>query len=248
MIKYVLLSICFIVASCGTTIVVVEKPAPRMHANQSEFDSDLQGEYFITDSIVDWSLWTSYNEIYEPKVILETDTSYFHTVNSRMTISDYHIVNKVIQTGYMSRVVYDTTEFSESEREFVNTIVLNDYMAKITFHEEIDTLFNLNDGDLIRKYKGQYILNRKCEDGYEPILMHNEGKDSYSFGYLEPHVLADYYYSFRTKKKDLKAMIVDDAEDAVKMRNSELRYCMKNELFTLWQTIRKREMDVLIDQ
>ncbi|MFT6981578.1 MAG: hypothetical protein ACJAUD_000342 [Crocinitomicaceae bacterium] len=248
MIKYVLLSICFIVASCGTTIVVVEKPVPRMHANQSEFDSDLQGEYFITDSIIDWSLWTSYNEIYEPKVILETDTSCFPTVNSRMIISDYCIVNKVIQTVYISRVMYDTTEFSEHEREYIDTIVLTGDMAKIIFHEEIDTLFNLEQGDLIRKYKGQYILNRQCEDGYEPILMRKEGKDSYSFGYLELGVLADYYSSFGTKKKDFKAMIVGEAGDAVKMKNSELRHCIKNDLFTLWRTIQKREMHVLIDQ
>jgi hypothetical protein len=248
MIKYVILSICFIVASCGTAIVVVEKPVPRMHANQSEFDTELQGQYFITGSIVDWSLWTSYNEIYDPKVVLKTDTSCFPTVNSRMIISDYCIVNKVIQTVYISRVMYDTTEFNEDEREYIDTIVLTGDMAKIIFHEEIDTLFNLEQGDLIRKYRNQYVLNRKCENGYEPILMRKEGKASYSFGYLKLEALADYYSSFGTKKKDFKAMLVEEAGAAVKMKNSELRYCMKNELFTLWQSIRKRELDVLIDQ
>ena len=56
-----------------------------MHANQRTIDTELQGEYFISDSIVDWSLWTSHNEIYDPKVALETDTSNFQIINSRMT-------------------------------------------------------------------------------------------------------------------------------------------------------------------
>ena len=43
-------------------------------------------------------------------------------------------------------------------------------------------------------------------------------------------------------------MLVEEAGAAVKMKNSESRYYMKNELFTLWQSIRKRELDVLIDQ
>ena len=136
---------------------------------------------------------------------------------------------------------------SQRVRETIESVNISGDMVQFNFIEEVDTIYNLNEGDVIRKFDDDYIFNQKYEDVYGVILLRNDVDTNFSIRYLETEVLSEYYMGFMTDKMDVKTMVLE-AGEAVKMKNSELRYFTENDLFTLWHTIQKCEIIVETNQ
>lgn len=235
--KFIQALLFLILASCTTPVVIVKHPVPNMRRDLNGFNSDLVGEYLITDTIVNEVFFDALNELYNPEIILDTDTSVFITAKMKVVISKHAIISKKVYTGYLFRSLYDAEGINETDN--IDAIIFLNDTVKIISKEEVDTLFNIQNQDIVRKYKGQYLLNKWNDSGYQPILLTKMQHGFWKLMDLEEDHLVDYYNSFDHENNEEKANLVY-SEEAISLKNSELKDLIRNEYFTVRYTLAKK--------
>ena len=239
--KFIQLFLLLILSSCGASIVYVKHPVPKMRYNQKAFNSDLIGEYIITDSSLNIGI-EILNELYNPKILFNTDTSSVVTGQLRIIITNNMIIKKSNYSGYMLMAYYNSqkNEYPAEIDEIIDTIVYVGDTVKFISKEQIDTIFNLQQRDIIRKYENGYILNSHnfYGEGYHPILFTKLPPDQLRLMDLDHNELVSYYWSFFTNKMEKKAnKVIND--DVIKLKNYELKRLIQNNCFTLRYSIKK---------
>jgi len=207
-----------------------------MRHNQNGFKSDQIGEYYITDSIVNEGFFDALNELYNPVIILETDTSIVVTAQLKIVISEQMIISRKLYSGYMHKTFFDS--LSNKNTNEIDTIIFLGDTVKFVSKEQIDTLFNTHDQDIIRKFQGGYLLNKWHEEGYQPILLTKSQGGLLRLMDIENNYLVKYYWSFFTDKMDNKADLVNNGF-AIELKNSELKHLVKNNYFTIRYLLKK---------
>ena len=235
--KFIPVILILVLSSCISSIVYVKHPLPKMRIDQNEFNSDIVGEYLITDTIIDVFFFDAFNELYNPKICLEPDTSFFVTVQMKVFISKHTIISKKLFTGYMSRSFYDSRDKELSNE--IDTIIFIEDTVKLISKEQIDTLINIQNQDIVREYKEHYLLNKWHKEGFQPILLTKTQNGYWKILDIEENRLLEYYYSFDSEKMDMKAELVDN-DEAIKLKNSELKYLIRNDYFTTRYSLSKK--------
>ena len=239
--KFIQLFLLLLLSSCVSTAVYVKHPVPKMKFNQKAFKSDLIGEYIITDSSLNIGI-EILNELYNPKILFDSDTSIVVTGQLKIIITNNMIIKKSKYSGYILKAFYDSQK-NERPAEIdkkIDTIIYISDTVKFISKEEIDTIFNIKQGDIVRKYENSYMLNT-CNiygEGYHPVLLTKLQPELLRFMELNHNELVSYYWSFFTNKMDKKAnKAIND--DVIKLKNSELKRLIQNNCFTLRYSIKK---------
>jgi hypothetical protein len=227
--KYSIFFLLVILASCADTRVYLKYPTPKMRMNQKGFNSDLIGKYAITDSILDKGFFSASNEMHHPEIFLPADTSVYFTFQSKVILSENSIISKEIYTVYLFKSMYET--FDNKHLDGNDSLIFLGDTVKIILKAQIDTLFNISNKDILRKYKDHYVLNKWHEEGYQPILLSRRNKDVLDILDLNKNDLADYYRGFDTDKMELKVDLINNGE-TINLKNSELKFLIKNKYFT----------------
>jgi hypothetical protein len=125
--------------ACKETIpvVVFEKPLPENKSNIN-FPQTKFGDYYNIDN------------------------------EETLTINEKFVLRKKIIKDTIGLSLKNEFEKNDSIKEYFHNIQfskLSDTMFLMTSNK-IDTIFNLNKGDVLRKLKGHYILNHKYDENY----------------------------------------------------------------------------------
>lgn len=235
-IKFIPALLLMVFSSCGSSVIYVKQPIPIMRLDLNRFNKDLIGEYLVTDSIVDELFLDAINELYNPEIILETDTSVLLTFHMKIVISKHAIISKKILTGYMFKPFYDSLDKKDSA--LVDKITLVNDTVKVTLKELSDTLFNLEQQDILRRFKGHYLLNIKTEEAYQPILLSKISSGSLLIKDFEKYKIVNYYQSCSSNKSINKAEMINNGE-GIKMKNSELKKFIKYDCFGIRYSLKK---------
>ena len=225
--KLIYLFLFVLVTSCSSSYVYLDRPIPQMRTSQKTLKSTILGTYKVTNSILDSNFLTVLNELYNPLIKIDSDTAIFFTGNMEVLVSKDLITMKKNMTIYTSKTYYDSN-FSEKDRTQIDTILFNHDLVKIITKETIDTLIDISSLDVIKKHKGNYVLNKHVEEGYQPIFLMIENESKLQIMDLHREDLFEYYSGFRTEKMMNKAEDVDNG-NTIKLTNSELRYLIKND-------------------
>lgn len=241
--KLASLLIAFILTSCVSSYVAVKHPLPEGKKNLSEIPSKLRGTYQFRDTLLNGGLFTAKNERYNPEIILEEATSLEITIRSSVTVYENMVVRHSQYSFYAHKDYYES-EFSRKDLPDVDTVIFVDDIAKIVEKRELDTLMNLDSGDVLRKYKGNLIVNRWIEDAYYPFLVTRDRKRSLSVTALSDTMVTEYYYSFSNEEMDWK--VEQKNEDIpIEISNSELKDMISKgcfvPVFTLDRILKKDE-------
>lgn len=204
--------------------------------DQKGFNSDLIGEYVISDSILDKGFFTASNQMHHPEIFLPADTSVYFTFQSKVILSEKSIISKEIYTAYLFKSMYET--FDNKHLDGNDSLIFLGDTVKIILKAQIDTLFDISNKDILRKYKGYYVLNKWHEEGYQPILLASRNKDVLDILDLNKNDLADYYRGFASDKMDFKADLINNGEK-INLKNSELKHLINNNYFVVRYTLRK---------
>lgn len=141
---------CLIIASCEEPVKFSE-PQPQHKSNLSSFPTRIKGTY--------------------------------KSLNDEYTIE---ITDKMIIRNYKSNVCLSKSELDSSKNlELKGNLLIdkdNDLAFQITIKDDTiagfafqsDTIFIINNENLLRKFKGHYFLNTKLEGGYYVQMITNE--------------------------------------------------------------------------
>lgn len=235
--KLILGLLLFVLTSCAYTVVLVKHPVPKMRRDLSGFNSELIGEYTITDTLIDEDFFEAVNELYDPEIKLDMDSSVFIMAQMKVVISEHLVLSKKTFTAFMYRSFYNS-QAPKLYDEIDTVIFLND-TVKIVLNEKVDTLFNNQNQDLLRKYKDHYLLNKSRDGAYQPILLTETELGSWQLMDLDENRLVDYYNSFDHEKSEAKANLVY-AEEPITLKNSELRDLIQDDYFTVRYSLSKK--------
>ena len=239
--KFIQLFLLLLLSSCGASVVYVKHPVPKMKFNQKAFNSDLIGEYIITDSSLNIGI-DLLNELYNPKILFDTDTSVVVTGQLKIIIMNDMIIMKSIYSGYCLKPFYESQRNQRPDEidKKIDTIIYSGDTVKIISKEEIDTIFNIKQGDIVREYENSFMLNKRnyYGEGYHPVLLTKLQPNHLIFMELNHNELVSYYWSFFTNKMDKKAEKAIN-NDVIKLNNSELKKLIQNNCFTLRYSIKK---------
>lgn len=228
--KFSIFFLLLILSSCADKKVYLKHPTPKMRIDQKGFNPLLYGEYVISDSTLDRGLFNAVNEVYKPKISLPTDTSVFITFQSKIILSENRIILKEIYTGYMFKSLYESVDKNQLNEN--DSLIFIGDTVKFILKANIDTLFNLENKDILRKYKDYYVLNKWHEEGYQPIILSRRNHEVLDLMDLKRNNLSAYYWSFDSGKINLKGDFVNNGEP-INLKNSELKKLINNNCFTL---------------
>lgn len=236
--KFAQLLLLLLLSSCASTAVFLKHPTPKRKLNQSEFAEDLIGEYTVTDPVFDEGFYTALNDIYQPSILLDTDTSFVVTTNISVVISKYMIVSKRIETAYMTKTLYESNR--NNSQDEIDTIIFIGPAVKMISKVEIDTIINIGGQDIVRTFKDHYMLNKLYENGYQPILLKKNRTGQWALMDLNKVTLLDTYYVGLSKKVESNADLVSD-DEAIGLKNSELKSLLEQGYFETRYTLLKND-------
>ena len=185
--------------SCGKKyeVVTFTTPQPTETKDLKKFPKKLFGEYLSSDEISRLKISKSMIEkIYDYRTKIHPNE-----LDSNSTIKGCYIIDLKTKEKTLFKRVNDSLE--------VNIVFT-------------DTIFNLNDEDILRKYKGYYFLNKRSGNGWEvQKLFLKKGKLYLSVITNESEInqlkqVSESYedtispYNFKIKKKEFKGFILGD--------------------------------------
>ena len=159
--KLIYLFLFVLVTSCSSSYVYIDRPIPQMRTNQKAFESSILGTYTVTDSILDSNFMTVLNELYNPLIKIDSDTTIIFTANMEVLVSKDLITMKEVMSIYTSKTYYDSN-FSEKDKAQIDTIILNHELVKIITKESIDTLIDISSLDVIKKTQRKLRFKQTC--------------------------------------------------------------------------------------
>lgn len=226
-----------VLGSCMPELVSVKHPVPKMRPNKHKFGSDLAGEYLISDTILDDGLYRTLNELYSPKIVLDSDSAFVVSAQMQVSISRDLVVLKKNYSAHMLRSFYDSLDLKKNDR--IESIIFSGDSVKLISKEMVDTLFNIKGGDILRKYGDQYLLNKRYEDSYQPMLLTKNKSNLWSIHEIKRDSLVDYYRNSDNRKMNSKAELLNNG-DPINLKNTELKHLIDRNLFTVRYTLLKK--------
>jgi hypothetical protein len=178
--------------------VTFTSPQPIDTKDLNKFPTRLFGEYLSNDEVTRLRISKKMIEkIYDYQVKLHPNE-----LDSNCVIKDDYIIDLKTKEKLFFKRVNDSLEIN------------------VFF---IDTIFNLNNEDILRKYKGSYFLNMKYEDNaWEVQKLHlkkgklylgvitNESEISYLKEISESYEDTIPTYNFKIEKKQFKEFILNE--------------------------------------
>jgi hypothetical protein len=137
--KLLIFTLCIFLFSCDENRIFFDKPQPEGIKNLEKLPNSYIGEYMDIDSTIlkiDKNLITKTYKYYLLLKKQEIDT------NKQLKIENNYLINNLTNEKFLFRQVNDTF-----------------YIEEI----KIDTIFNLSENNIAKKFKGNLVLNYKSD-------------------------------------------------------------------------------------
>lgn len=219
----------YLLASCGASSVILTHPIPSGGSDLLAFPTDFQGSYIVSDTILHTDFFDASNERYSPEIDLPADTSIFITYRASVRCDERIMVQEIIYHGYMKDELYES--LSQKDKDEMDTIVYHEGYVELIAPQEVDTLFDFERGDLLRKFsKEAYVVNVAMDTTFLPIFLEQEGGGGIRIFEFDRDAVMNYFAQSGKLSWESKRLLLEDGEP-IQLSNKECKKIARKRLF-----------------
>jgi hypothetical protein len=237
MIKEFLILLLIVFTCCVSNTVFIEDSLPLCRRSIKTFPTKVIGEYVVLNSIIENDYFDIWNKNDSPKIILATDTSIFITVEMSLSITETYVVSKTVPIIYLKTIYYSNQD--RISIKDVDSIWNQNEMTVVKGDIIIDTIANLIDRDVLKKYKGQLILNKRSGKGFTPSLIKIDKSGLLEWRVINKNALVQYNNQRLNLNYQSLQQSLDNSKTII-MSNSDLRKAIKKSVFQNKYTLKKQ--------
>lgn len=222
----------FILTSCSSTSVLLSHPIPSGKKDLSDFRADFQGTYLVSDTVLHTDFFDASNARYSPEIYLPEDTSVFFLFSARIHLQEKRVVRSYSYQAYMRDSLFRT--LSQKDKSEVDSIVQYQGYVGLFFPHELDTLFDLEQGDLLRFVSGNtYVVNRASEGAFTPIFLARDGEEGLRCYEFDREAVIKYFKNSRKQRCNNKGLLIEE-DNPIQLSNREYKKIARKRLFKHW--------------
>ena len=203
-----LILICLAFIQKCDPFVVFDSPQPVNKGIKDEFNEKFQGKYINEDSTF---------LIISKKTIIKKSQESFEILEDELDTMTLYTYDE----NYIYGPILDTARIVEKR----NDTIMGEYILK-------DTLFNISDKHVLKKFKGNYYMNLQQRDNNWEVVQLVLRSDSLFINSIDKEKEIDLLKSITTVQEIKNDSTGKVERYVVKASQNEFKQIMKNESFT----------------